>query len=71
MSEITATEKGQRKKRQPEKLAMENWAATGKLGNKNGRVGKKGNTVIVRNKRQRYFRLQKKMATTDLPQASC
>jgi len=43
MSEITATEKGQWKKRQPEKWATENWA-TGKLGNKNGLLGKKGNT---------------------------
>ena len=43
MSEITATDKRQRKKRQPEKWATENWA-TGKLGNKNGPVGKEGNT---------------------------
>jgi len=42
MSEITATEKGQRKKRQPEKLAMENWAATGKLGSKKWAGRKKG-----------------------------
>jgi len=30
------------KKRQPKKCSTENWA-TGKLGNKNGPVGKKGN----------------------------
>jgi len=60
MSEITATEKGQRKKRQPEKWATENWA-TGKLGNKKWAGRKKGqHEVIVRKEMQRYFRLQKK-----------
>jgi len=64
MSEITATEKRQQKKRQPEKWATEN-LATGKLGNKNGPVEKGQHKVFVRKERQRYFRLQKKMATTD------
>ena len=60
MSEITATEKGQRKKRQPQKLATENWA-TGKLGNKKWAGRKKWqHKVIVRKERQRYFRLQRK-----------
>jgi len=59
MSEITETEK----KQQPEKWAMENWA-TGKLSNKK-RAGRKKeqHKVIVREEGQRYFRLQKKMAT--------
>jgi len=43
MSEITATEKRATEKTATEKWATENWA-TGKLGNKNGLIGKKGNT---------------------------
>jgi len=45
MSEITATEKRQQKKRQPEKWATEN-LATGKLGNKNGPVEKRATQSI-------------------------
>jgi len=68
MSEITATGKKATDKTATGKMS------NGKLGNRKtgqqkwaGR--KKGqHKVIVRQERQRYFRLQKKMATTDLPQ---
>jgi len=59
MSEITATEKnsnrknGQWKIGQPENSATKKWAGRKKEQHK----------VIVRKEGQRYFRLQKKMAT--------